>query len=493
MNNYDPYDATDLAKMVHDKEISPEELLQEAKTKIETLNPKINAVVTPMFEYAADQISSGLPDGPFRGVPMLLKDLLATVKDVPYSMGCKGLKKYKPSADSELVRRFKAAGFVLAGKTNTPEFGLMGTTEPEAWGPTRNPWNLEKSTGGSSGGSAAAIAAGMVPVASAGDGGGSIRIPAAWCGLFGIKPSRGRTPTAPHGEHWQGAATEHVLSRSVRDSAKILDLIAGDAPGAPYEQRRPQTSWLQELDQDPKSLRIAFSTKSPLGAAVAPECVKAVTETAKLLEEMGHIVEEQEPAIDGERLAKSYLTMYFGEVAAEIARLEPKLGRPARRTDVEDATWALGLVGRRQTSEEFILNLDFWNEAARTMGSFHESWDLYMTPTTAAPPATLGTMPATATENALIKVIDSLHLGALLEASGVLQKAALRSLEKLPFTQLGNLTGQPAMSVPLHWTKDMLPIGVQFMAPMCEESRLFALAGQLERAKPWKDMHPPIE
>ncbi|MCP4749981.1 MAG: amidase [Proteobacteria bacterium] len=489
---YDNYDGLGLAELVAKKEVSALELCEEAIERIERSNPKLNAVVTPMFDHARRSIRENPPQGPFAGVPFLLKDLLVAYAGVPLTMGCKGLRDYIPDRDSELVSRFKKAGLVILGKTNCPEFGLMGVTEPELHGPTRNPWNTEHTPGGSSGGSAAAVAGGMVPLASGGDGGGSIRIPSSHCGLFGLKPTRGRIPTGPEtGELWQGAAIEHVLCRSVRDSAAMLDAVQGADVGAPYLIQPPERSYLEETERIPEKLKIAFNTISPVDTPVDPECEKAVEDTVKLLESLGHTVEEARPEVDGKALANSYMTLYFGEVAADIDEMEAKLGRKAGQGDVETLTWTLGLLGRTFSAGHFVKAMRQWGTASRIMGEFHTTYDLYLTPTVAAPPVRIGELEPKPAERVMMKLVNTLKLGGLLKASGMTDKLAVESLSKTPFTQLANFTGQPAMSVPLHWTPDGLPIGVQFFGRFGDEATLFRLAAQLENEKPWKNKRPP--
>jgi len=490
---YDRYDGLGLAGLVKKKEVSSAELCEEAIARIEKINPKLNAVVAPMFDLARQSVREPLPDGPFMGVPFLLKDLLAEFAGVPLTMGSRACKNYIPDHDSEMVKRFKKAGLVVLGKTNTPEFGLLGITEPELHGPTRNPWNTDHTPGGSSGGSAAAVAGGMVPIASGGDGGGSIRIPASCCGLFGFKQSRGRTPTGPdRGAVWQGAAVEHVITRTVRDSAAVLDATQGADIGAPYIIAPPQQPYLQELDRSPGRLRIAFSTQSPIGTNVHPECVKAVEHTAQLLERLGHDVEETRPDIDGQALANSFLTMYFGETAADIDELEVILGRKARPADVEPMTWTLGLLGRTYSAAFFVKAMREWGIAARAMGRFQETYDSYLTPTVAYPPSKIGELKLKPAEMVLMKMVNSLGLGGLLKASGIVDKLAVDSLSKTPFTQLANFTGQPAMSVPLYWTPAGLPCGSQFMGRFGDEATLYRLAAQLEKEQPWFDRRPPV-
>lgn len=489
---YDRYDALGLAELVRQGQVKPAELCEEAIRRIEERNPRLNAVVTPLFDQARQAAAGPLPGGPMAGVPFLLKDLQFDYAGAPATDGCRALKNRIAAQDSEMVARFKKAGLIILGKTNTPEFGLMGVTEPELFGPCRNPWNLDRTPGGSSGGSASAVAAGIVPLAAGGDGGGSIRIPSCYCGLFGLKPSRGRNPNGPElGQVWQGAVQNHVITRSVRDSAAMLDATQGPDVGAPYEIRPPLRPYLMEVSADPGQLTIGFTTRSPIDMPVHAECVTAVQESVRLLESLGHRVEEAEPGIDGQGLAQSYLALYFGEVAADIDRLAPVLGRKAKPGDVEPLTWTLGLLGRSFSSAHLVAALRRWDEAARLMGRFFQKYDLYLTPTTAYPPAAIGELRPKPAEAVMVKAVNALRAGWLLKASGLVDQMAIRSLERTPFTQMANLCGLPAMSVPLHWTADGLPCGTQFVAPFGEEARLFRLAGQLEKTRPWFDRRPP--
>ncbi len=490
---YNQYDALGLADLIRRKEVSPREVCEEAIRRIEQINPKINAVVLAMYDSARRAAAEPVADGPFGGVPFLLKDLLDAYAGVPMSSGCKACRDFVPDRDSELVRRYKQAGLITLGKTNTPEFGLVGYTEPELFGPTRNPWNLAHTPGGSSGGSAAAVAGGMVPMASGGDGGGSIRIPASCCGLFGFKPSRGRTPTGPYfAEIWQGAVVQHVITRTVRDSAAVLDAVCGPDVGAPYIIQAPRRPYLEESQQEPGRLRIAFDWRSPLGTPVHPEYIQAVLDTAHLLESLGHDVTEARPEIDGTALAKSYITVCFGEVAAEIEVMESFLGKKVTSADMEPMTWTAGLIGRALSAVSFAKAKREWGRASRIMGGFHEIYDVYLTPTLAQPPVRIGELQPTAIERALLKLVNGLRLGRLLTLSGLPDRLAAASLSKTPFTQLANVAGQPAMSVPLHWTSDGLPCGMHFMARFGDEAALFRLAAQLEQERPWKDKHAPI-
>ena len=490
---FDNNDAMGLAELVKKGEVNAAELCAEAIQRIEKANPTLNAVVTPMFGQGLKTAAEHIPEGPFSGVPLLLKDLHFAYAGVPMASGCKALKDYVPNQDCEIVTRFKKSGAVIIGKTNTPEFGLLGVTEPELFGPCRNPWNTDHTSGGSSGGSAAAVAARLVPMASGGDGGGSIRIPSAYCGLFGLKPSRGRNPSGPdHGSVWQGAVQNHVLTRSVRDSAAMLDATQGTDIGAPYEIRPPKRSYLEEVTTKPGKLKIAFNTKSPIGTEVHPECVKSVENTAHLLEAMGHQVDEAAPDIDGLGLAKGYLAMYFGEMAADIDGLSSDLKRKAGPKDVEALTYTLGLLGKSFSSGYLVQALRGWDHAARIMGQFFTKYDLYLTPTTAHPPAKIGELKPKPIEMVLMKVVNTLKAGWFLRATGIVETLAEKSLERTPFTQLANLCGLPAMSVPLYWTPEGLPLGSQFIGPFGNEAVLFRLAGQLEKVQPWFEKKPEM-
>lgn len=490
--DYDRYDALGLAALVRGGEVRPEELLEEALHRAAALNPELNAIIYDMAEEARATIRRGLPDGPFAGVPFLLKDLLQAYAGVPLSSGSAALRGFVPERDAALVARYKAAGLVIFGKTNTPEFGLMGITEPDAFGPTRNPWDLERSPGGSSGGSAAAVAAGLAPLASANDSGGSIRIPAAWCGLFGLKPSRGRVPVDPEESTGEGALVDLGLSRSVRDSAALLDAVRGPAPGAPYAAPEPEEPYLRAIERPPRPLRIAFSARSPLGGPVHPECVRALEEALRLLEDLGHEVEEAGPEIDGPAVARAYLTMYFGQTSATLDELAETMGRGPVWSGTEPETRALAAIGRSLRAPGYARQRRRWERFAHAMGAFHERFDLYCTPTTATPPVRTGELKTRGWERAALELASALRMGRALLAAGIFERIAETNLSRVPFTQLANLTGQPAMSVPLHWTAGGLPVGVHFMAPYGDEATLLRLAAQLEVARPWFLRRPPL-
>jgi len=491
LKEYENFDALGLSELVRKKEVSPEELCEEAIQRIEKWNPGINAVVYKMYDTALALAKSKLPEGPFRGVPFLLKDLLGAYAGAPLTNGSRVLKNYIPSYDSELVRRYKKTGLIVVGKTNTPEFGLMGYTEPELFGACRNPWNTEHTPGGSSGGSGAAVSAGIVPMASGGDGGGSIRIPSSCCGLFGMKPSRGRLPTGPdYGELWMGAVVEGVISRSVRDSAAMLDAVQGNDKGAPYIIEPPRGSYLKAMESAPATLRIGFSTASPVGKDVHPDCIRAVEKTAKLLESLGHHVEEARPQYNSEALAISYVLMIFGDVAADIKDLEKIYGKKAVKNGLELPTRTLGLLGRAITAGELSSALREWDRASRIMATYFETYDLYLTPTLARPPIKIGELAMKPSEKILSLVFNALGAGKLLRAAGIIDKIALDNLAAMPFTQMANVTGLPAMSVPLVTTENGLPCGVHFTSPFGSESLMFKLAAQLEKAQPWFDKRP---
>lgn len=485
--DYKSYDGLGLAELINKKEVKPSEVLAEAIRTIEQHNPKLNAVINKIYDKAEQQTEKLSLDGMFAGVPMLLKDIAQEMKGEKITSGSKAYQNYRATSDSAYVKLIRKTGALFVGQTNVPEFALMGITEPKFYGPTRNPWNLNHTPGGSSGGSAAAVASGMVSIAGANDGGGSIRIPGSYCGLFGMKPTRGRTPVGPvYGRLWQGASVDHILSRTVRDSAAMLDEINVYEKAAAFHAPPFNGSYLEQVYAAPvKKLTIAFSVQSPLGTEVHEDCKEAVFKAARLLESLGHNVVEMDAPVDGKKLLKSYLTMYFGEVAATLSTLEEVLGRKAAMSDVEPTTWILGLIGRATSAEEIVLGIREWDKAAIEMEGFHEEVDLFLTPTTAMPPAKIGELEPAASERAAMQIAGKLSMGRLMKKSGVVEQVAENNLKRTPFTQLANLTGQPAMTVPLHLTSDGLPVGAQFIAARGREDLLFSLAGQLEQTDLW--------
>ena len=486
-------DATGLAELVRRGEVSPLELVEMAIGRIERMNPRVNAVIHRMDESARRAAGAPLPDGPFRGVPLLLKDLLSTVAGEPFRCGSRFLASYVAPHDSELVRRYRRAGFVLLGKTNTPEFGLTPFTEPALFGPTLNPWDLTRTAGGSSGGSAAAVACGMTPVATGGDGGGSIRIPASCCGLFGMKPTRGRLPTGPDfGEIWQGAVVEHVLCRSVRDSAAILDATAGPDPGAPYAAPEPAGPFREEVGREPGPLRIAFTDQPWLGHGVDAECSAALHDTARLLESLGHEVEEAGPRLDGPGFARAFLTMICGELRGDIEEAETVLGRRATAADFEPATWALALLGRATSAATFSRAVRALQRTAREIAPFFDRYDVLLTPTLSRPPVPTGALQPLPGERLLLELLGGIGSGRLLRAAGVLEEMADKVFDFIPWTPVINATGQPAMSVPLGWSREGLPLGMHFVGRYGDEATLYRLAAQLEAARPWANRWPEV-
>ncbi|MFQ5572440.1 MAG: amidase, partial [Rhodothermales bacterium] len=432
-------------------------------------------------------------EGPFAGVPFLLKDLIAEQEGVPQAAGCRFRRAYVPPRDSELVRRYKAGGVLLLGKTNTPEYGLTPFTEPALFGPTRNPWEPDRTPGGSSGGSAAAVAAGIVPMAHGNDGGGSIRIPASCCGLFGLKPTRGRTPTGPtRGSLWQGCAVEHVLTRSVRDSAAMLDSTCAPEPGAPYYTLPPDDSFLAQVTTEPGPLRIAFTKHPFLGTRVDADCVQGLEATVALLQDLGHTVVKDAPEIEREALAEAFLTMACCETAADIDEAAARMGRKPTPKDFEPGTWLMNLLGRRLSGAELNAALRVMNAETRKVGRFFAQYDVLLTPTLAIPPFRIGALQPTAFEETFGKLVGRLHAVWMLKAVGINKTMAAKVFDFIPYTPLFNITGQPATSVPLHWNDDGLPIGMQLAGRFGDETTLFRLAGQLERARPWFDRRPAL-
>lgn len=490
---FDRLDGLGLADLVRRGEVTATELVEESIRRIEARNPALNAVIHPMFEQARRAAAGPLPDGPFRGVPFVIKDLVVLLAGEPYTGGSRYLAGWVPDHDSELVRRYRAAGFVFVGKTNVPEFGITPFTEPRFTGITRNPWNPDRTAGGSSGGTGAAVAAGMVPLGHGNDGGGSIRIPASVHGLFGLKPSRGRLPMGPDmAEMWHGMVQDHVLTRSVRDSAAALDATAGPDVGSPYLITSPARPFLEEVTTEPGRLRIAVTTQPFLSTTVDPECVSAVERTAALLEQLGHEVHEATPTLDRVRFSQAFMTMVAGEVATDLAMARRVTGRPLRRDRFEPETWALALLGRAIRAAEFSTALRYLKTEARRLATWQDAYDVLLTPTLSCPPPPHGTYRLPRHELLALTMAGALGAGSLLKRSGMIAQAAELAFSFIPWTPVSNVTGQPAMSVPLAWSREGLPIGLHFVGRLGEEATLFRLAGQLERAQPWQDRRPAL-
>jgi amidase len=484
---YRAHDGLALAELVRTGRVSARELLEVAIARAEEVNPQLNAIVIPMYEEAR-ALRHGA--GPFAGVPFLIKDLYQDYAGVRATSGSLAFKHagHVASEHAEIVARWLRAGVVVLGRTNTPEFGAKGITEPAAWGPTRNPWDLTRSPGGSSGGSAAAVAAGIVPLAGASDGGGSIRIPASCTGLFGFKPGRGRTPTGPEvGEALHGAAMNHVLTRSVRDSAAMLDATHGGERASLFALAAPERPYLEEAQRDPAKLRIAFSTRSPIGQPVHPDAVAAVERTARLLEQLGHHVEQAEPAIDGLALARDFCVVWFANLARAVEEAARRLGT----RDFELDTIAMAAIARSTSSVAYASSYTQWLVCARQLAEFLAERDVYLTPTVASPSPEVGARTTPLWAERAMRL--SLPLGGsrlIPLAADTIQQTVVANLGWVPFTQLANVTGVPAMSVPLERFASGLPLGLHFLAHHGGEGRLFSLAGQLERAQPWDARRP---
>lgn len=474
-------DATAQAELVSSGEASPTELLDAAIERMEKVNPEINAVIHDLTDDARAAASGDVPDGPFKGVPFLLKDLGAAYAGQPLHMGSTLLKEadFRAPVDTFLAQRFRDAGLITFGKTNTPEFGIVATTESKAYGACHNPWDTERSPGGSSGGSAAAVAAGIVPMAHANDGGGSIRIPASNNGLVGLKTTRQRTTEGPIlGDNMGGMTVELCVSRSVRDTARLLDAVHGSVPGDPYTAPQPTRPYAEELTDESTGLRLGMMSRSPVEIEVAPECVEAVTAAAKLIESLGHEVEDSSfldliPAGgEGPDLQDSFTTRWAAGQAATLVQLGMVLGREVTADDVEPLTWELARIGHERDAGRYLMDVGLHQMISRLIAGWFESgFDLLLTPTMAEVPP---------------------PLGAINTFAGDPMEAFERSTPSGVFTALFNVTGQPAISLPLHWTDEGLPVGIQLVAPFGREDLLLRIAAQIERAQPWADRTPPV-
>jgi amidase len=470
--DYAEYDGLGLAELVRDGQVTPTELTEAAIERIERHDGVLNAVVHRAFEETRRCASGQLPDGPFRGVPFLVKDLGCPVAGMPRTSGSRFLRDEVSGEDGELTRRYRAAGVVILGKTNTPELGITGTTESAHLGPCRNPWNPEHISGGSSGGAAAATAAGIVPLAHASDGLGSIRIPAACCGLFGLKTTRDRNPGGPHDPGRAiGMGVDHVVSRTVRDSAAMLDATGGPEPASPYAPPPKKRPYLDELAQPPGRLRIAFSGETPSGRPIHDDNRRALEETVRLLGELGHELVERDLGIDYRAFYRAQGIVSAANAAANLVELTLRVGREPEQDELEPLTWA-GIERGRRLSGERVMGA--WRQlrvSGREILALFEDFDVYLTPVLGTPPPPIGH-------------IDPVHLDP--------REVGRRQARAFPFTPPFNVTGQPAMSVPLAWSEDGLPLGMQFAGRYADEATLFRLAAQLETAQPWSSRRPRI-
>ncbi len=472
MKDYAAHDGLGLASLVRNKDVSASELTEEAIRRAERSQPKLNAVV--FRDYDAGRAAAKAPQpGPFMGVPFFLKDIFGLAKGMPTRQACGFMPALPSDHDSELTHRFRKAGLILLGKTNVPEFGLVATTESKLYGPAHNPWNLAHSTGGSSGGAAALVAAGVVPLAHANDGGGSIRIPASACGLVGLKPTRGRTSFAPDfGDPLDGLANDLAVTRSVRDTAAILDAVQGNVPGDPYWAPPPSGSYLNAIDRPPGALRIGFSTTTLEGGPLHPDCTAAVKNAAKLLESLGHHVEEAAPKLDQATLIPGFMAYWCAHLAVGIDTIAQMTGKSPSRDNFEGMTFGLYQSGKAVSAVQYLMAKGALQMAAREAARFHQTYDIWLTPVLGRPPVPLGSFNFEETDPI---------------------KAFAPMIDYVPFTAMQNATGQPAINVPLHWNGNGLPIGTQFVGRFGEEELLLRLARQLEQAQPWAQRYPAIE
>jgi Asp-tRNA(Asn)/Glu-tRNA(Gln) amidotransferase A subunit family amidase len=470
--DYEDYDALGLAELVHQKKVSPSELLEAAIARVEARNGAVNAVTMPLYDLARAAIAEGLPSGPFTGVPFLIKDLTSSIAGVRMTRSSRFFADTPPpAADSEHVARLKRAGLVIFGRTNTCELGLSLTCEPQLHGPTRNPWDLSRISGGSSGGAAAAVGARMLPLAHATDGFGSIRAPAACCGLVGLKPTRGRNTLAPYaGEVTGGCSVEHAVSLGVRDSAALLDATAGAGAGDPYTAPPPARPFLQEVGTAPGRLKIAWTAASPNGAPVEAEPLRALHETARLCADLGHHVEEAHPVVDGSAIVPSFIVLIAANTVVNLTS-HPTAGRPPRPGEVETITYATGQKGERLTAADYVRATQAAHRLGRQMAAFHANWDVLLTPGLAMVPPKLGWI------DMMLDDVDEYWR---------------RVFTFSPFTVWFNLTGQPAMMLPLGESPEGLPVAVQIVARYGDEATLFRLAAQLEAARPWIGRRPAM-
>jgi amidase/6-aminohexanoate-cyclic-dimer hydrolase len=467
---YGSFDAVGLAGLVKSKQVSPKELLDEAIARTEKVDPDINAVVVRHYDFAERQIANGLPQGPFTGVPFLLKDL-DLLEGTRTTFGASVLKNDVADHSCTLARRFLAAGLSIFGKSSSPEFGLLPTTESRLHGPTRNPWNLAHSSGGSSGGAAAAVAARILPVAHASDGGGSIRIPASACGVFGLKPTRARNPVGPdRGEGWGGFSVGHVVSISVRDSAVMLDAISGPEPTSIYCAPVPERPFAEEVGREVGRLRIAFTDQSPYGETIDPEVAAAVRDVAAMLAKLGHHVEQRAPKLPADP-AEVMATIISANTALTVRVVEQRLGRAMTDQDFEILTLASAQHAQRASATDYVAAQSSAYRISRALSEFMSGCDVFLAPTLCTPPLRLGEL------NTMSK--DLSHIAPTLR-------------RYMPGTSMFNISGQPAMSVPLAWSKDGLPLGMMFASRFGDEGTLFRLAAQLEQERPWKAKLPPI-
>jgi amidase len=470
--DYEQYDGLGLADLVRRRKVSPSDLLEGAIERVEGRNPALNAVIMKLYDYGRKAIAEGLPDGPFRGVPFLVKDLTSALAGATMTRGSAFFADTPPAAaDSEHVTRLKRTGLVVFGRTNTPELGLSLTCEPRLYGPTRNPWDVTRISGGSSGGAAASVAARMLPMAHASDGFGSIRAPAACCGLVGLKPTRSRNTFAPFaGEGLGGCATEHAVTLTVRDCAALLDATRGPGAGDPYVAPAPVAPYLNEVGSGPGKLRIAWTAAAPNGVTIDADCLRTLAETVALCSDLGHRVEQRDPEIDRAAVVPAFLSIIAANTVVNLAS-HPSAGRPAREGEVERITWLTAMMGEKLAAADYVRATQVAHRLGRQLAAFHSEWDVLLTPALATPPVKLGWL------DMMMDDVDEYWR---------------RVFAFSPFTVWFNLTGQPAMVLPLGQSAGGLPIAVQLVGRYGDEATLFRLGAQLEAARPWFDRKPAV-
>ncbi|MDB5227622.1 MAG: Amidase [Bacteroidota bacterium] len=490
---YKKQDAVGLAELVKQKQVAPTELLDIAIKRTEEVNPKINAIITELYDFGKRSISELNSSSPFAGVPFLLKDLCIQLKGTRYTSASRLQKDYISTQTSSVVQKAIDGGFIIFGKTNTSEFGLNPFVENDLFGNTKNPWNLECTPGGSSGGSAAAVAAGIVPMATANDGGGSIRIPASCNGLFGLKPSRGRVSLGPiSGDLWSGAATHELcVSRSVRDSAHYLDLVCGNTIGDPYIIQKPDRPYAEEIKIACRKLKIGFSYEHPFGEQ-DEENISAIKHTVKILQQEGHEVTEVKLPYSSQLVSDCLYSLVIGELSATIELIAKERGKSAQVEEIEPTNWLLYTLGKKISANEFCLSKLQWNILSRSMEKFHEEYDLLLTPTLGMRPFKIGALQPKSWEQVGLKFLNSIGATGLLRHTSLIEETKKKIFQWIPYPPLANLTGQPSMSVPLYWSKENLPIGVMFTGRLNDEATLLRLAAQLEKAEPWFDKVPQL-
>ncbi len=464
----DDHDGLALADLIRRGEVSALEILESVIARIEARDPAVGAVVHRFYDDARAELAAGTPEGPFAGLPFLLKDLYSFQRGRPCGNGSRWLADYRAPFDDPMAARWRAAGLTVAGKTATAEFGLNVSTETREHGATRNPWNPDYSAGGSSGGAAAAVAAGMLPLAHASDGGGSIRIPASCCGLFGLKPSRGRNFTS---DAWAALGVFHAVTRTVRDSAALLDAVCGPPAYHAYSLPRPQRPFLESVGRDPGRLRIAWTTRTPDDVALHPECRAAVEQAVELAAGFGHVVEEAAPEIDYTAWRRIMITIVAANTADTLGPGNFLRPEGASREDVETLTWLFAERGRAIAAADYLRAVGAMRQMGYRLNAFMAPYDVLLTPTMAAPPPRIGQLDTMADD------FEGFN----------------RAVQPyVTFTQMFNMSGQPAASLPLHWTPEGLPVGVQIAGRVGEEAKLLALAAQFEQARPWFARRPPL-